>query len=129
LCSNDLGVDELLSFVANTVYDSGAGADFTVQLEYLAHGPRELASLRPVEDAGAATEAFLGLLAGSAPRTAVKTVCLNAAALALLAGRADGWPSAVLAAREAIESGAAVELCKRLRYEADLRTGRVSSHG
>jgi anthranilate phosphoribosyltransferase len=117
LCSNELGVDELLGFVANTVYDSGTGAEFTVQPDRPA-GPEQLAALRPVEDA---VEAFLALLAGTAAPAAVSAVCLNAAALALLAGTAQDWAAAGDAARQAIESGAAAELCKRLRYDGERR--------
>jgi anthranilate phosphoribosyltransferase len=119
LCSNELGVDELLGFVANTVYDSGTGAEFTVQPDQPDQpggGARQLAALRPVEEA---VQAFLGLLAGTAPPAAVAAVCLNAAALALLAGTARDWDAAGKAARQAIDSGAAAELCKRLRYDGE----------
>jgi anthranilate phosphoribosyltransferase len=123
LCGNDLGVDELLSFTANTVYDSATGTDFTVQLDRLASGERELAELRPAGDGEPAAESFLALLGGNAPRTALKTVCLNAAALALLAGKADAWASAVDTARETIYSGAAVDLVQRLRHRS--RSGSI----
>ncbi len=112
LCSNDLGADELLSFAANTVYDSATGTDFTVEPDGPATG-QELADLRPADDSVA--ENFLALLKGNAPRTAVNTVCLNAAALALLSGRETDWPTAVNAAHEAVDSGAAAGLVERLR--------------
>ncbi|MEV4318164.1 hypothetical protein [Actinocrispum sp. NPDC049592] len=121
LCSNDLGADELLSFTANTVHDSATGEDFTVEPDGPATG-QELDDLSPVDDEHVA-ENFLSLLDGNAPRTAVKTVCLNAAALALLSGRQDGWTSAVSAAHEAVDSGAAAGLVERLRNDSTVAAG------
>jgi anthranilate phosphoribosyltransferase len=119
LCSNELGVDELLGFAANVV-DTGA--------EPVAIGPGRftgatgaLADLRPAAESDV-VDHFLAVLAGGAGEVATDTVCLNAAALAVATGGA-GWARAVADAREAVRSGAARALADRLRTGVGARTG------
>ncbi|HEX6358867.1 hypothetical protein [Actinophytocola sp.] len=121
LCHNDLGADELLSLTTSHVHDNRLG-EFTVDPDALGLGGGELADLgRPAGDDHAA--GFLALLAGQAPAAAVATVCLNAAALAVLGGVAPGFAEGVRAARVAIEDGAALDLAKRLAARTPLPTG------
>ena len=116
LCHNDLGADELLSLVPNQVHDSRGGS-FVVDPAALGAGGGELADLaRPADqvDGPAQATGFLALLAGDAPAAAVATVCLNAAALAVLSGVAPDFADGVRTARTAIADGAAVALARRL---------------
>ncbi|MGH3756302.1 hypothetical protein [Actinophytocola sp.] len=112
LCHNDLGADELLSITPNQVHDNGTGA-FTVDPAALGIDGGKLADLdRPADDDH--TAGFLALLAGHAPAAAIATVCLNAAALAVLAGVAPTFDDGVRAARTTIDAGAALDLAQRL---------------
>lgn len=112
LCHNDLGADELLSLTTNQVHDSRVGS-FTLDPTMFGIGGGDLADLRkPADDDHVG--GFLALLAGRVPEAAVATVCLNAAALAVLGGVAPGFAEGLRAARAAIEDGAAVDLVQRL---------------
>ncbi|MFI0423545.1 anthranilate phosphoribosyltransferase [Spongiactinospora sp. 9N601] len=125
LCHNEPGVDELLAFTTNTIDtggerprppSAGTGGRLGLPLpDPPVLGGGDLADLTPVGDDADLTAHFVGLLDGSAPRPAVDTVALNAAALVLAAGRADGWPTALEAARGAIVTGRAAALLKELR--------------
>ncbi|MBV9013758.1 MAG: hypothetical protein JO272_17260 [Pseudonocardiales bacterium] len=116
LCTNDLGADELLSVTDNLVHDVGAGT-FWVRPAALGLGGGALSDLHAVADDSRRVEHFLGVLAGQGPPAAIATVCLNAAALAVLAGTTDGWASAVNTAREALDDGAALALVRRIRRD------------
>ncbi len=110
LCHNEAGADELVSFADNTVCPNEAGADFVVPGDGRGEG---LAGLRPAE--GDLVEWFLAVLGGRAPEVAVRTVCLNAAALGVLSGTHADWDTARGHAEEAVRTGAAVRLLERLR--------------
>jgi len=112
LCRNDLGADELLSFGTNTIL--GAEDELTLPPGRLCPASGGLADLRPPEAADP-VEHFLGVLAGRAPEPAVRSVCLNAAALAVLGGVTDDWAEAFRAAGDAVRTGAASELARRMR--------------
>lgn len=122
LCHNDLGADELLSLVPNQVHDNQGGT-FVVDPAALGIDGGDLTDLaRPAAQAGGPDHAagFLALLAGKAPAAAVATVCLNAAALAVLTGVSPGFADGTRAARAAIDDGAALALARRLSTRASV---------
>jgi anthranilate phosphoribosyltransferase len=110
LCHNEFGADELVSFADNTVCPNDHDADFV-----LPGDPRggQLADLRPAD--GDPVDRFRTVLAGQAPDAAVRTVCLNAAALAVLSGDHDDLATARDDAEQAVRTGAATGLLARLR--------------
>ncbi|MBV8542272.1 MAG: hypothetical protein JO063_08145 [Pseudonocardiales bacterium] len=116
LCTNDLGVDELISVVDDLVLDVGA-RQFPIQPHTLRLGGGTLSDLRAAADDRTTVEHFLGVLGGQGPAAAVATVCLNAAALAVAAGATEDWASAVSMAREAVDGGAAVDLVHRIQRD------------
>jgi len=128
LCTNDLGADELLSVADNLVHDVGSG-QFQVRPGTVGLGGGSLTDLLTVPDdtpdRSATAGYFLAVLGGKGPPAAVATVCLNAAALAVAAGAAGDWASAVSMAREVLDSGAAVNLVHRIRE--DHRAGRPTA--
>lgn len=107
LCHNDAGVDELVSFAANWVHEGATGRGWWLEPS----GPGTVLDLAPGVDAVADLRA---LLSGTAPATAVRTVCLNAAALAVLSGARSDWTRAEADAVEAVRGGAAVALLTRM---------------
>lgn len=111
LCRNDVGADELVSFGTNVILDGDR--EVTVPTGRLCPGGGALADLAP--PAGDPVEHFLDVLAGRAPAPAVHSVCLNAAALAVLGGWAQDWAGAFRAAEEAVRGGAASDLARRMR--------------
>jgi len=112
LCTNDLGADELLPFTDNTVW-TPAGKVLVPRGTVVA-GDGSLDDLRPV-DPGAATGHFTAVLGGRAGTVALRTVCLNAAALAVAAGHDTDWTTAAERAEDTIHSGAALGLLGQLR--------------
>ncbi|WP_017579242.1 hypothetical protein [Nocardiopsis valliformis] len=122
LCSNDLGVDELLSFRPNTVRGTGVNT-YNLDGGDLGLGPGSLDDLRPVEGREAVARDFVHLLGGGRSRAATETVCLNAAALARANGNSGSWPDLVGAAADAVYSGAAVRLLHELRETTGTRPG------
>lgn len=117
LCANDRGADELISFSDNFIYpnDGGPGIQLSPGRLGLAAGTME--DLRPVTDNTTVVDHFLASLSGEGPRAALQTICLNAAALAVLSRAAD-WPTAFQSAREVLEQGAARRLVDRIRSHA-----------
>ncbi|MGQ0776806.1 MAG: anthranilate phosphoribosyltransferase [Pseudonocardiales bacterium] len=118
LCTNDLGADELLGFADNLIY-TGLTETGTSGIRLwpgrFTSGAGTLDDLRPVEDPGAVVKHFLDVMSGAAGEVATRTVCLNAAALAVAGGHLDDWPSAITAAEDAVRSGAARALVDRMR--------------
>jgi anthranilate phosphoribosyltransferase len=108
LCHNDLGADELVSCADNTVH-IGNDTDFVVPGDQLG-APADLA---PAD--GDLVDRFLAVLAGQAPPAAVRTVCLNAAALAVLSGDFADLAAARDHAEQTVRTGVATELLARLR--------------
>nr|WP_042188856.1 hypothetical protein [Kibdelosporangium sp. MJ126-NF4]CEL18497.1 Anthranilate phosphoribosyltransferase [Kibdelosporangium sp. MJ126-NF4]CTQ97981.1 Anthranilate phosphoribosyltransferase (EC 2.4.2.18) [Kibdelosporangium sp. MJ126-NF4] len=107
LCHNELGVDELIGFVSNTIIR--ADSDLTLA----ATPPGTLADLTPA--VGDPVDQFLSVLAGQASDTALATVSLNAAALAVLNGLHTEWAPAIAHARAAMGDGTAFDLVNRMR--------------
>ncbi|MFJ2865966.1 anthranilate phosphoribosyltransferase [Kitasatospora sp. NPDC087314] len=133
LCSNELGIDELVSSVDNVVLTND-GTD-GIRLRAEAPGPGTgtvtgigtgtgsgtgtgaIAELRPAGGGEDVVDHFLGVLSGAGTGLVTRTVCLNAAALAVASGLIDGWPEAIRAADDALRSGAARDLVDRLRAQ------------
>ena len=114
ICSNSIGVDELVSFEVNVVHDSGDDHDIHVAPVTLGLGAGSLADLRPAAEKASIVNHFLGLLSGNGPRAAIESIQLNAAALAIACGVANEWPQALQAARESMEDGLPLRLIERL---------------
>ncbi|MBL1099258.1 hypothetical protein [Streptomyces coffeae] len=116
LLSNDLGVDELVSFTDNAVQPHDAPA--------LRVGPSTLPALRPARgtlaDLAPAPEGtppatrLRELLAGRGPEAGLHTIALNAAAAAVIGGVRPDWPTALADALDALADGAALGLVERL---------------
>ncbi|MEV7356264.1 anthranilate phosphoribosyltransferase [Kitasatospora sp. NPDC091276] len=118
LCSNELGVDELVSSVDNVVLTNDGTDAIRLRAEAPgtpASGTDPIAGLRPTSEGEDVVDHFLGVLSGAGTALATRTVCLNAAALAVASGLIDGWPEAIRAADGALRSGAARDLVDRLR--------------
>jgi len=109
LCHNEIGADELVSFADNTVRPNDQDADFVVPGDHRGG----LGELRPA--GGDVVDRFLSVLTGEVPDAAVRTVCLNAAALGVLSGDYDDLATARDDAEEAVRTGAAAGLLARLR--------------
>jgi len=114
LCSNDLGADELLSCTTNQIYDTGCG-EFVIRPHELGLGGGELSDLHRAPQDDQVIAHFQAMLSGRAPRPAVATVCLNAAALAVAAGTVPTLTTGVRDAHAAVREGAAAELVARMR--------------
>jgi anthranilate phosphoribosyltransferase len=113
LCHNAVRADELISFTDNMIHDNGGAGDFVLPVGALCPGDGALADLRPADDDP--VEQFLDIIAGQAQPAAVRTVCLNAAALAVLSGTFGEWTTAFHAAERAVRTGAAADLVNRMR--------------
>ncbi|WP_446040728.1 hypothetical protein [Streptomyces sp. SID1121] len=116
LTSNDRGADELLGFADNTVH-TNAGDEFTVKAGELVSSEGGFDDLAPAADPASAPDHFLSVLGGAAGEVATRTVCLNAAALAVASGHLTDWKRAVEAAEEAVRGGAARALAERIRAD------------
>ncbi|MBD0675719.1 anthranilate phosphoribosyltransferase [Streptomyces sp. CBMA156] len=123
LCSNELGIDELVGSVDNLVLTNDGTDAIRLPAEAAGSGPRTatatatgtIADLRPAAEGEDVVDHFLGVLSGAGKALATRTVCLNAAALAVASGLIDGWPEAIQAADDALRGGAARDLVDRLR--------------
>ncbi|MGW1176546.1 anthranilate phosphoribosyltransferase [Kitasatospora sp. NPDC002543] len=133
LCSNGLGVDELVDSVDNLVLSNDGTGPIRLPAESTGPGAvtatststwtstwtstatGTIAGLRPAGEGEDVVDHFLGVLSGAGTAPATRTVCLNAAALAVASGLIDGWPEAIRAAGEALRGGAARDLVDRLR--------------
>lgn len=114
LCTNDLGVDELVSHCDNVVHSDEGRAPLRLRRHEFGPAPGTMADLRPVAEHQLVGH-FLDVLSGQGPPVAAQTVCLNAAALAVAGGVAPDWPAAAAAAGDTLTSGAAVDLVERMR--------------
>ncbi|MFF2080176.1 hypothetical protein ACFVXG_36125 [Kitasatospora sp. NPDC058162] len=111
LATNTAGADELLPFADNTLHTPDGAVHLPAGSVAPAAGT--LADLAPrPEDL---TAHFLGALEGRAGPTATHTIALNAAALALAAGRHTRWSTAYGQALDALADGAPRALAERLR--------------
>jgi anthranilate phosphoribosyltransferase len=117
LCVNGAGADELLSFRPNRVHTyEGAGEDeFVLEPARLGLSPGSLDGLRPAD--GDPVAYFHEVLSGRCSPAAEETVCLNAAALAVVGRHTGDWRTALDAAHEVIRGGRALALLTLLRSE------------
>lgn len=117
LCTNALGIDELVSFVPNVILRNRRSGAVALAARGPVAGEPEpsLADLAPAPRVSAVAGHFLDILAGVGPEAALRTVCLNAAAAVVAAGHTDDWDEAEAAARSVLDRGAAVGLVERLR--------------
>ena len=100
ICSNELGVDELLSIEDSRVYDSARGEEFTLEPGELGLGAGSFDELLPVEDIDDSMSShFLALIGGDGPPAALESIRLNAAALAINAEVAGGLAGGAPAGR------------------------------
>ena len=120
LCSNRLGVDELVSFEENVIRYDGGG-ELRLSPSLLGLSPGTLRDLRPAEGSADAVRQFTALLEGDGPTAATESICLNAAALAVASGLEPRWDAALDEARGALEGGHALALLERLRAGASQR--------
>jgi anthranilate phosphoribosyltransferase len=105
ICSNSIGVDELVSFDENAIHDSANDHDLRVIPATLGLGAGSLDDLRPAAEGASIVNHFLGLLSGDGPPAAIESILLNAAALAIVCEVADEWPQALRSARQSMERG------------------------
>ncbi|MGW7097799.1 hypothetical protein [Streptomyces sp. NPDC054838] len=113
LTANETGADELLPFAVNTVYGDQR-ATRVIRPGELTPPGGSFEDLRPVADPAGAVPHFLSVLGGAAGPVARRTVALGAAALIVAAAPGRDWSSSVALADEAIGSGAAADLARRL---------------
>ncbi|MFD3680858.1 hypothetical protein [Streptomyces sp. NPDC058613] len=121
LATNDTGADELLPFATNTIH-TDTGLTRTIRPGELTPADGSFGDLRPAPDPAGAAAHFLSVLAGTAGRVATRTVSLGAAALIVAAGTRRDWPCAVSLAEDAVRSGAAHDLARRLAAAPAPRT-------
>jgi anthranilate phosphoribosyltransferase len=119
VCSNSTGVDELVSFEENIIYDSAEDHDLRVTPEALGLSVGSLEDLRPATGDASIVGHFLGLLSGDGPPAAIDSIRLNAAALAIAGEVADDWPQALRSARQSMERGLPLDLIERIRGQED----------
>lgn len=127
ICANALGADELLAFSRNVVYPNRGAAPIRLSPEAFGIGGGRMADLAPATGSAAVVEHLLGVLAGRGAPAAVRTVCLNAAAMAVATGYSGSWQAGLDAAMDAVGSGAALDVVDRLRRTAP-RPGQVVCH-
>ena len=126
ICSNDLGVDELLSIERSQIYDSERDEELALDPRELGLGAGSFDDMLPVTDLDDTVSHFLALIVGDGPPAAIESIRLNAAALALNAEVADGWPAALELAAETMESGEPARLIERLRAHGEAASGEVA---
>ncbi|MFC9648360.1 anthranilate phosphoribosyltransferase [Streptomyces sp. NPDC056937] len=114
LTTNDRGADELLGFADNTIHTHD-GRELHIPAGELVPSDGDFDDLGPARDPASAPAHFLSVLDGTEGEVATRTVCLNAAALAVASGHTTDWTRAVAAALEAVRSGAARALAERVR--------------
>jgi len=119
ICSNSLGVDELLSIVVSDVYDSGDDREFTLDPRELGLGAGSFDDLLPVTDLDDTVPNFLALIGGDGPPAAIESIRLNAAALTINCGVADDWPAALKLAADVMGSGEPARRIEQMRAHAE----------
>ncbi|MEU5976468.1 anthranilate phosphoribosyltransferase [Streptomyces sp. NPDC047315] len=123
LCTNDLGIDELVSGVDNVIHTNEGLGEIHLRATALGAEPGTIAELRPADPAESVVEHFLDVLSGDRQDLAARTVCLNAAAMAVASGLVSEWTQAVTTATDALRGGAALDLVHRLRTHTAAAAG------
>ncbi|MBV8524484.1 MAG: hypothetical protein JOY71_20565 [Acetobacteraceae bacterium] len=121
LCSNGIGADELISFTDNEIFCNGTSKSFSISPRSLGLSSGSLDELAPAATREGIPGQFRAILSGDGPSVATDTVCLNAAAVAILSGAGITWPEAVRHARAAIDRGHALRLVDELRRREPAR--------
>jgi len=114
ICSNATGVDELVSFAENVVYDGAEDREIRVAPDSLGLAAGTIEDLRPA-DGDAVVSHFLELLGGRGAAAAIDSIALNAAALAVACGAATDLASALAAARDSMHRERPRQLLERIR--------------
>lgn len=128
ICWNELGADELLSIVESNVYHSADREERTLSPADLGLSEASFDDLLPVDDLDTTVDHFMALIGGDGPTGAIESIKLNAAALAINAELAPGWPDALEMAGEAMKAGEPARLIERLRsHEAPARAGAAGT--
>lgn len=118
ICSNALGVDELLSIETSDVYDSGDDREFTLDPREFGLGAGSFDDLLPVTDLDDTVSNFLALIGGDGPAAAIESIRLNGAALAINAGVVDDWPAGLKLAADVMSSGEPARRIEQMRAHA-----------
>jgi len=119
ICSNALGVDELLSIEVSDVYDSGDEREFKLDPRELGLGAGSFDDLLPVADLDDTVGNFLSLIGGDGPPAAIESIRLNAAALSINGGVVDDWPAALKLAADVMSSGEPARRIEQMRAYAE----------
>jgi anthranilate phosphoribosyltransferase len=114
LCWNAAGVDELLSFEENVVYDGAADRELHMTPDSLGLAAGTMEDMRPVED-DVVVDHFLDLLCGRGTPAAIDSIALNAAMLAVACKAAPDFRDALAAARASLQEGRPRQLVERIR--------------
>jgi anthranilate phosphoribosyltransferase len=114
LCSNDCGVDELVSFEVNVIRRDD-GTELRLDPAALGASPGSLADLEGAADRTGVVRQLVALLGGDGPPAALESIRLNAACMAVLSGVEPDWGEAFREAGRALERGAALAVLEGLR--------------
>jgi anthranilate phosphoribosyltransferase len=124
LCSNDIGADELIGFTDNVIELGDGTTRLPVGPDQLGRPAGTLEDLRPFTEPARPSGGesgkdgivahFLDVVSGRGSEIATETVALNAAALTIIAGHNRDWTAAMSSARQAMRSGAVVELLTKV---------------
>ncbi|WP_432489077.1 hypothetical protein [Kineococcus sp. SYSU DK018] len=126
LCSNADGVDELLSTCDNELVHPDGRVEVIARGQ-VADGRGRTADLRPPQDGRDGADLVRDLLAGNLAPAATATVCLNAAALAVLAGTCTTWRQGYDLARDGVRDGTALRLLDELTGAPETAGGAVAA--
>jgi len=114
LCWNGTGVDELVSFEENVVYDGAEDREIHVAPDAFGLAAGTIEDLRPAAG-DAVVSHFLDLLCGRGAAAAIDSIALNAAELAVACGAATDFASALAAARDSMHRERPRQLLERIR--------------
>lgn len=126
LVTNDSGADELLGFADNVVYTNDETTMIRIWAGRFTSDDGTFEDLAPAKDLDGVVDHFLSVVSGQAGPVATETVCLNAAALAVVTGHIEDWETAVAAAHEAVRDGEARALVDKMRAPAQRKLTLVT---
>lgn len=122
LCYNSLGADELISFADNVLLSPDGDTQTLTGLDLGFDQGSGLADLAPASGRSGIVDHFQSVLKGEGPKAATDTVCLNAAVMAVVAGRMETLPAALDAARDTLDAGKPVDLIEAIRAAREPRS-------
>ncbi|WP_282794955.1 hypothetical protein [Streptomyces sp. CC224B] len=132
LCTNDIGVDELISFANNAVHRGTGRPALHLGRRVLNTAAGTLADLERVPEPTRVVDHFLDAVSGRLSEVATETVALNAAALTIAAGQETRWRPAMAAATAAMRDGTVRDLVNTVRAGAPALAppvGEAVAHG